>query len=110
MRFFFLRNYYFEVPTNAGGVSYGRTGRTLERAGSGSHLDEERTVRAPPLLLLHHSCLRNQSRWIVLRDRVLCPRLLRENLANAGETSFLNNPVEYIEVQFGILLLERRKI
>lgn len=47
MRFFFLRNNYFEVPTNAGGVSYGRTGRTLERAGSGSHLDaEERTVRA----------------------------------------------------------------
>lgn len=48
MRFFFLRNNYLKVPTNAGGVSYGRTGRTPERAGSGSHLDEEkRTVRAP---------------------------------------------------------------
>lgn len=53
MRFFFLRNNYFEVPTNAGGVSYGRTGRTLERAGSGSHLDaEERTVRAPRSLVM----------------------------------------------------------
>lgn len=53
MRFFFLRNNYFEVPTNAGGVSYGRTGRTLERAGSGSHLDaEERTVRAPRSLVI----------------------------------------------------------
>lgn len=56
----------FEVPTNAGGVSNGRTGRTLERAGSGSHLDvEERTVRASLSLC---SCLRNQSRWIELRD------------------------------------------
>lgn len=56
----------FEVPTNAGGVSYGRTGRTLERAGSGSHLDvEERTVRASLSLW---PCLRNQSRWIELRD------------------------------------------
>lgn len=69
MRFFFFFLFIiiiFEVPTNAGGVSNGRTGRTLERAGSGSHLDvEERTVRASLSLW---SCLRNQSRWIELRD------------------------------------------
>lgn len=70
MRFFFFFFLFiiiiFEVPTNAGGVSNGRTGRTLERAGSGSHLDvEERTVRASLSLW---SCLRNQSRWIELRD------------------------------------------
>lgn len=64
--FFLFIIIIFEVPTNAGGVSNGRTGRTLERAGNGSHLDvEERTVRASLSLW---SCLRNQSRWIELRD------------------------------------------
>lgn len=83
MRFFFFRrNNYFEVPTNAGGVSCGRTGRTLKRAGSGSHLDEEeRTVRAPRSLDIVLS-EKSISLDHVTRRRVSCPRMLGGNLAN----------------------------